>query len=540
MSNPLLGMISMAVSLVALIVSGVCSYIVPQYPLIWQISLGIAAIGIVCYVVFDLKSLGEMFSRKTTRFGMLAMVGAFVGVAITIFSNLIVANHDWRKDFTANQIHSLSDQTKKVIVGLQNQIVVKVFSPSDQKNGFEDFFTRYTYGSKQLKIEFVDMFREPQLVREYKIIGEGSTFSTIILESEGRNARVESIAGPNDPRLEEKLTNGIIKVLKGGQRKVYFLAGHVEKSIAKNTPDGLARLKTVMEGSRFSTAELSLTKESGIPNDAEIIVIAGPKGQFFPEEIKQLNIFLEKGGSLLVMVDPESSVDMKEFLAKYGAEWKPKEGVFEEHPNKSIGSPAIPIVDVYDTGHAITKNFYSASFFQLAASIEKSKNSPAEETVTSLFSTSPFSFAQELKPGARIGRAFADRKGPLSLALAIAGKPKEISAPATADVAGQKKEEKKTENIAKTKGFRMVVVGDSDFVTNDALARGVNSDLFLNMMSWLADEEDLISIRPKSNDVRDLDVTEGRFRLAALITFIFLPSSAITTAFVVRRNRRRR
>lgn len=552
MSNPVLGMISMAVALIALIVSGVASYITPQYPLVWQVSLGVAAVALIAYVVVDLKSLGELFSRKTTRFGLLAMVTAFLGIALTVFSNLIVANHDWRKDFTASQVHTLSDQTKKVISNLQNDIAVKVFIPSDQKNLFEEFFTRYTYGSKKLKIEFVDMFREPQLVREYKIMAEGGTFSTIILEAEGRTARVESITGPNDARLEEKLTNGIIKVLKGGQRKVYFLAGHVEKSLIKNTPDGLSRLKMVLEGSRFATSELSLTKENGIPADAEIIVIAGPKSQFFPEELKQLSAFVDKGGSLMVMVDPESSPDMKEFLAKYGAEWKPKEGVFEEHPGKSVGSPAIPIVDVYDTSHPITKNFYSASFFQLATAVEKAKTAPNGETVVSLFSTTPFSFEQELKPGARINRQFAERKGPLSLALAIAGKPKETtvpSSPMTADVTGQKKPEKngegkkeegKKDEIVKSKGFRMVVVGDSDFVTNEALARGVNSDLFLNMLSWLADEEDLISIRPKSRDIRDLEITEGRFRLAALITFIFLPLSAITTAFVVRRNRRRR
>jgi len=533
-------MLTMAGALIALIVAAVCGYVIPHYPLVWQISLGIAIAAFLGYLFLDRQSLSSSLSKRTTRYGLVALVMSVIGMGIAVFSNLIVANHDWRKDFTQSQAHSLSEQSKKVLSNLKSDLVFKAFVAPNQKGGFEEFFSRYQYGSKNVKVDFVDVFRQPELVREYKIsASDGMNFTTVVIESGGRTARVESIAGPNDPRFEEKLTNGIIKVLKGGQRKVYFLVGHVEKPLSKQTTDGLQRLKTVMEGSRYETQEFSLTKQEAIPTDAEIMVVAGPRSQFFPHELKLLTEYVEKGGKLLLMVDPESSPELKDFLVKFGVDWNPKRTVFELNPLKQANAPIVPVVDVYDTNHEITKNFNAPSFFIMASSVEKSKTAPADLKLTSLFSTSQASFEQEIKPGARISPQTALRKGPLSLAVAVSG-PVKIAVKAPETDKANPEAKKPDEPPAKTKDFRVVVVGDSDFVTNQALAQGVNSDLFLNMMSWLAEEEDLISIRPKGNDVRELDMTEGKFRFVLLATLILLPFMSFATAVVVRIARRKR
>lgn len=543
MNNPILGMVLMVVTLLALIVAGVAAYMIPYAPLVWQIGLGVAGAAFIAYLAADRKSLGQMFSKKTTRFGLVALVTSTVALAIAVFSNMIVSNHDWRKDFTTNKIHSLSDQSVKVLGGLTNDVVFRAFIHPGMKTGFEEVFARYQYPSKHVKIEYVDIFRQIDLMKEYKITAP----PTIIIEAGGRVSRVEGLQGPQDPRIEEKLTNGIIKVLKGGQKKVYFLTGHTEKPLSKNTADALSSLKTLMEGSRFEVHEFNLLKpQDTIPKDAEIVVMAGPKSQFQPHELKLVEEYVAAGGKLMVMVDPDSSPELKPFLAKYGVEWTPKKVLFTLMPPRQILLEAI--VETYEGGHEITKEFYDASVFSLASSVNKAKEVPTGLTATSLFSTPKAYFEQEVS-GARFT---PDLKGGVearSLAVAVSGKVKSTEAAKPEAKAEDKAhdhqghnhgEEAKKDDEKKEKDFRLVVVGDSDFVANQGLPRGQNSNLFLNMMSWLANEEDLISIRPKPSDERNLNLTEDRLRIVLLATSIFMPLVAFSSAFVVRRSRRRR
>ena len=170
-----------------------------------------------------------------------------VVLAIVIFLNLIFADHDLKKDFTKNRLHTLSEQSLKVIKGLSSEIRLKAFVNPNQVQEFQQLFDKYTYHNKMLKTEFVDVDKDPLVVKKYNIRQPG----TIIVESDTRSSRVDNLMGPDDPKVEEKLTNAIIQVAKGDKKKIYFLVGHGEHLISDTGREGYSRSR--IRSSRVAT-----------------------------------------------------------------------------------------------------------------------------------------------------------------------------------------------------------------------------------------------------------------------------------------------
>jgi ABC-type uncharacterized transport system involved in gliding motility auxiliary subunit len=147
------------------------------------------------------------------------------------------------------------------------------------------------------------------------------------------------------------------------------------------------------------------------------------------------------------------------------------------------------------------------TFFPLARTVspaDKSKSTP--ETVE-LLKTSPQSFTtpkleHEVKFDSK-----TDKSGPLTLG-----------------VAAKRNDEKHG---------RLVVIGDSDFAANQAIGQASNGDLFYNTINWLAEDENLISIRPKSATNRHVSLTESQAVGLRWLDLFFLPGIVILSGIYV-------
>ena len=111
-----------------------------------------------------------------------------------------------------------------------------------------------------------------------------------------------------------------------------------------------------------------------------------------------------------------------------------------------------------------------------------------------------------------------DKAGPVSLAAAVsaAATDASTSAPAPGDAANKTNDAPKPET-------RLVVFGDSDFVTNGYLGIPGNRDLFLNSVNWLAQQENLISIRPKDPEDRRVSLTADQAKLIFWLSILIIP-----------------
>lgn len=507
---------SLVVGLIAL----ATAYLASEIPLVWQVLGGISLMLFVAHVLLNISSYKTIFQRKTTLLGLRSIINAVLVLAIVVVLNLIVGNYDLKKDITKNKIHTLSDQSIKVVEGLKSEVFLRAFVNPTQVQEFENIFSKYTYYSKQLKREFVDVDKDPLLVQKYNI----RTAGTVVVESGDRNVRVENLSGPDDPKLEEKLTNAIIAVTKGGKKKLYALSGHGERLVSDTSREGFSEIKAALESGRYQVEEFSILEKGAIPADAEIIMVAGPKTEFMAQEYQAMEKFLLGGGKMLFMVEPTSPKSVRDFLLKFGADWKPKKVVLETNSLQQLagGNPLTPIVNSYDRSHEITRDSKQLTLFPISTPVEKASKIPEGETVTGLFSSSAKSLETDLQGDRVKVNQATDRKGPLSLALAI-------SAPI-----------KKKEESEKTKEFRLIVVGDSDFASNQARQFGMNADLFQNMLSWLAQEEDLIAIRPKSASESQFDITEQRSRIINLASIVIAPLIMFVSGISVWVSRRRR
>ena len=74
---------------------------------------------------------------------------------------------------------------------------------------------------------------------------------------------------------------------------------------------------------------------------------------------------------------------------------------------------------------------------------------------------------------------------------------------------------------------RFVVIGSSSWAANSFLNFNGNSDLAMNAMNWLSSDEDLISIRPKPQDERNVTMTKAQFNWVRLSSQFLLPGALL-------------
>ncbi len=506
-------------TLLGAMVCALSAYLFGHIPLIWKISGGCAFVLAIFYGALEFRAIGDLFSKRSARYGLNSIIMSLLGLAILIIVNMIVVEYDWKVDLTKNKLHSLSEESLKVLKNLKSEVIIKAFIYPTQMQEFDRIFDKYSYYSKLLKKEYVDLDKDPLAVQSYNIKSAG----TLVVESMNRTARIENLQGPDDPKLEEKITNAIIQVAKGEKRKIYFISGHGERLIGDSGRDGYSELKEILEGGRYRVEELTLLEKEKIPQDADIVVCAAPRSEFMKHEVDMVDRYLQKGGKALFLLEAHSPGLLKEFLAKYGVDWRPKKTVYEANRLQQLagGNPLAPIVTSYDSGHEITQELKQLSIFPIPTPVEKAQNPPPNFKVNSLFSSSTRSLEVDLLGDkVKVDQA-KDRKGPISLAVASLGKFEtnldKTSGTPKEQKQGDAKEEKKDVEL------RLIVVGDADFASNGMRKFGVNSDLFQNMLSWLAKEEDLISIRPKASDTSEFEITEARIRFINLASVIVAP-----------------
>jgi ABC-type uncharacterized transport system involved in gliding motility auxiliary subunit len=148
---------------------------------------------------------------------------------------------------------------------------------------------------------------------------------------------------------------------------------------------------------------------------------------------------------------------------------------------------------------------------------------PSGVTTEAFASTSGNSWGEmnmdELRSG-RVKPDPTDRRGPLPLAVAATK-----SAAADGSANG-------------SSGSRLAVFGDSDFAANYLFGFQKNGDLFMNVVSWLAEEEDLIAIPPKNPEDRRISLTASSSKIIMLVSLVLLPLAAFGSAIAVYVKRR--
>jgi ABC-type uncharacterized transport system involved in gliding motility auxiliary subunit len=480
--------------------------------------------GLVLVVI---QALGQLdFKRRTTQYGTMAVTSIVVVLGLLVAVNYLSNRRNTRWDLTENQQYSLSEQTVGLLTDLETPVTFLVF---DQAGNFDRFRTRleeYTYHSPQVSVEYIDADRQPVRAREYAI----EAYGTVVIEYMDRTERVTS-------DTEQDLTNGLIKVLTGEQKKVYFVQGHGERDMADTERTGYSTVAEALGRDNYATESIVLAQRQSVPEDAVVLVIAGPTTDLLQPEADMVARYLDQGGHVLVLLDPLETGDrampaLEGLLRAWAVDAGSNVVVDVSGVGQLLGTDAtVPVAASYPQ-HAVTAGFNLLTAYPMARSIDPGTSDATGRVAQSIIQTGQQSWAETdiatLVDGGEIEMdAGTDRQGPISIGVAVTAPVEAPETPADADASDTTDGDADAADDARRPESRLVAIGDSDFAANYALGISGNRDLFMNAVSWLAQQENLIAIRPREASDRRLTLTAGGTSLLLWISLVFVPAGVM-------------
>ena len=517
MTEPLLTRISGpagGLGLLALILGGILYS--AHSTLDWMVitALAVGAVLVILYFVFNFKDMLANWRLRSTQYSANTLATLVVVLAILGLVNFLGARHHKRIDLTTNKLFSLSGQTVKILKNLKVGMRVIYFDRSEGQS-VRDLIRDYMTQSPRIKYEFVDPEKNLEQARQYHI----RTIPTIVVVLGSNSNQRQLVTDPS----EENLTNAIVKLTHQKQKVIYFTEGHGEESTASTDAQGFSFAKKGLEDQGYEVKLLNLTQTKNVPEDCSVLAISGPKYSFLQPEVDAVDQYVDSGGKLLFLVDPETDPGFGKEFAKWKIQVDNDAVVDASGIGQLIGmGPAAPIVTEYEN-QPIVKDFNrTMTIFPLARSVSVA-DTKSDFSATSLFKTSSNSWGEtNLKEHPLKYDKGADLSGPLSLA-----------------VVSTKSVEPSKDKPAHGNEARVEVIGNSRFATNEYFRMQRNGDLFLNSVSWLAEDVDLVSIRPKNPEDRRVEFTASTAQLLFWFIIVVLPAIALLSGIVVWTKRRK-
>jgi ABC-type uncharacterized transport system involved in gliding motility auxiliary subunit len=490
----------------------------------------IASAASACVLIYAAVSLRDRARRspapeERSRLPMATLVSA---VAVVVVVNILAGSYGTRWDLTPNQVFQLAPETQAALRMLDAPVRVLLFAQQAELPAYRDRLKEYSEASRLVAIEYVDVDAQPTLVRQYDV----QEYGTAVIEYQGRVELIEASS-------EQDFTNALIRLREGRTRRVYFTTGHAERDTASTERVGYSNVAAALQHQNFQVETINFTQQAEVPPDATLVIVAGPRADFFRAELEALQRYLEKGGAMLFMVDPfedlkryitesgmalfmmdPSSVsvtgelrNLTAFVREQGVELGNDVVVDNSQMGQFLGTDAsVPVAASYPP-HPITRGLTSLSAYPMARSVRPVGDG---KTGSSIIETSDRTWSetdiQQLGAGRlSMDPESGDRPGPVSLGVAVSALP---ALPPTDEASHPE--------------TRLVVVGDSDFAANYSANVPGNSEMFLSIIHWLAQEK-LVTIRPRVPQERVLTMTASQLRNVFWFAVLLIPGLAVGT-----------
>jgi hypothetical protein len=434
------------------------------------------------------------------------IVGTLGCFGLLLFVQAILNNHNRRIDLTPEKRFTLSPRTEQIVKNLEKDVQALAFINSDRPENFfvEDMLWRMGNLSERFHYTIVDMNRNPALARQYNAIQYG----TLVFESEGQRKGTLLSSG------ESAVASTLLQVSRNKPRVIYFLTGHGEGSLSDLVPQtGYSKLRGAIADETYEEKTLSLGSSGGVPEDASVVIILGPKGPFLPEEISALEAYVQGGGSLFVLLDVHGSPSLVPFLARYNVNLIDSVAV---DPAKRLyaGEVITYRVSATKTTHPMLLSVNAPPIFSLARVVEVREDLAKGIIARPILATSGNGFGTAFsnigKDGTAVFVPERDISGPVPIAGEVAIK--------NGDKLG-----------------RIAVFGDADMLNNGLLDQGGNRDLFVNAVNWLADDQDILGERParETQGVTTFVMTEREGRWLLTMSTVVMPGLFFLTGIAV-------
>ncbi|MGC2334067.1 MAG: GldG family protein, partial [Candidatus Acidiferrales bacterium] len=356
----------------------------------WLLTAKILAIGggvlLLAGIVLGFRAIVAFFSKRSSRLGTNTTILGAAVLAILVIVNFVGYRHHKRFDLTSEKLYTLSDQTRKIVRGLTQDVTIVRFAKLPDAQ-FDDLMTEYENLSPHLKYANVDPQEKPDVARDY-----GATHMGDVIVASG--PRKETLQGTT----EEQVTSAILKVTREQSKTVCFVTGHGERSITDSSAQGYSMADQGLKKEDYDRKTINLASGTEVPSDCSVLVIAGPTEAFFPQETAMVSHYLDGGGKALIEVDPITANKQSEpNLDSIFQKWNIKVGdnvvIDTSGMGRLLGAgPAIPLVINYGDSPITQTLQRTMTFFPLARTVSIADKSKLEPQDTELLMTSQQSF----------------------------------------------------------------------------------------------------------------------------------------------------
>ncbi|MBT6147160.1 MAG: hypothetical protein HOH74_17120, partial [Gemmatimonadetes bacterium] len=460
--------------------------------------------------------LGFVVVSRKGRWSIKDLLAAGLGVVLSLgvlaLLNFVGDKYHVRVDLTEDGLYTLAPDTRQVLQQAEDEgklVRVKTFMSDLEGGRYQDLMKEFGYQTPNFEHEIIDPQKDALQVRQYDVRERGT--SIVEVTGDGRVA-AERIT----TQSEEALTNAIRRALIADERIIAFTAGHGEGELTGVDGDGFSIFNGRLK-------ELNLEIETGVrlAGDAldhiSLLTILGPDTALSTEAVDAVRQYLQRGGDLLLLVDPATSSGLEDLLRdEYSIDIGDNFIVDLSGLGQLFGADvSVPVVINY-ADHPITERMTrgTMSFFPWARSVaaltsgdgviellHTDRNAWGESDLGVVHGTS-----QEVDFDAE-----SDNPGPLSLAVA-----------ATVEV-----------DSLEGESTRIVVFGDTDFASNQYFGQQANGELLASAVRWLAEGEWNLDIPPKEPRFNPINLAGNAGSTVLWLSVFVLPFAVALSGFVI-------
>lgn len=444
---------------------------------------------------------------------------------VTIGANVALYRHDVHFDITHERAFTPSAEARRVVEGLSTDVDLTYFYQKQNPAGraAKTLVEIMGRSNPRLHVRTVDQDQQPGLANRLGV----RVYNVAVLETAGRQLQVVSTE-------DRDIALGILRVTRTSVKTICFAVGHGEYDIDNfeyhthfegvhahshgaegvgvvlMAQHGVGRLRRALESLGFATRKTTLATAGRVPEECAVLVEPNPRTRYAPSEAGVLAEYLRSGGAALLLYDIDFPVEprLSALLATVGVQVH--DGVVVDPLDHYFTDEQMVAVTRYFP-HAITRGL-ALSFYPGARPLET--RAAADVTTSPLFASSPESYIRPARASARSTPPAAHGAHLLAIAsegvLSGGGRP-----------------------------FRLVVVGDGDFVSNSFFPYMSNSDAALAMIAWLLREERAPTMKPPVEVLPTVALTGRQTQGIFLVTVIVLPGLVVGAGGIVWWRRRR-
>lgn len=505
----------------------------------------------------------EESTKRHIVSGSILGAGVVLAVMLFLIANYFGSKYHSRFDWTEGNIFTLSEKSKQVLADVSLPIEIIVFlSPNDPLYApVRELLAAYSEASSSIEVREVDPERNllaaQSLVDQYEI----AQLNVIVFDTGDDRRVVDTVdladydysgmqmgQGPTMTGFkgEQVFTSTLLELMEERKPRVVFTTGHGELRLDDLSPDGLSSARDLLGRDNFELEEWASLGATAVPDDTDLIVIAGASSSWLEPEIELLRTYLDEGGRIMVLIDPMLTPDsgtvdtgLENLLGELGVAVG-RDIVVDPANTLPFFSAETFFVNVYDD-HVTTRPLDQAQLpviLALARSVGRGEEVEGL-VVTELMRTSIEGWGEtDLTNLDQVAKDDADLQGPVPLAVAVTAGSSSENAKLAESAAGEESSGEMDEEGADSR-LRVIVVGDSNFATNAQVQNVPNATLLANMFNWLVERETLVGIPPKQPEQVRLSLSQSELTRITVLVLVVIPGLAVALGIAIYLRRRR-